>query len=622
MTTAVRRGTLLVAVLAGLLTGLLAVPPAAQAGQVGVTIGIAGAGAVHVVEGTLEDGGATRCDSSNQDHNVTTWCARVRNSEAFEAWVWLRAVPSAVPADHWVFERWEGCDQTRTRDGWLECAVHSGAFSSDERSPVAVFRDTVAPTVELAGKWSGTVAGQYTATFSTSEGSTECSVDGGAFAACTSPLVTVFAEGDHSFAVRGVDASGNVGAARQGTFSVVDTAVTGHPTYHSASNRAEFTVSSGNGTEFLCSLDGASWSQCAVGSAATIVLEGLSEGPHTLAIAARKNGWWMDQFPYAQAWNVDTVAPATTIDTRDVTGRHARFTFTETAGESASCRLTGTGAGAWEECTSPVSYTDLAPGSYRFEVRATDLAGNTQPTPASHAWVVDPPAGPGDPGDPGDPGNPGGPGGPAPTIPGDTFAPDTRLTGGPAEGSWSLARTATFDVAATEAGSIACTLDGTPRPCAPGRLRLAGLTAGTHVLTVAATDAVGNADASPATRTWTVPRTAAELGRATKWRLRTSPKAYGGSVLETRRKGATLRLRVADARRLALLVSGARTHGTVAVFAGKRKIATVRLAGRKSVSRRLVVLPALPAAFTGDLRVVVTTRGRPVRIEGLGVATR
>lgn len=39
-------------------------------------------------------------------------------------------------------------------------------------------------------------------------------------------------------------------------------------------------------------------------------------------------------------------------------------------------------------CTSPVSYTDLAPGSHVFRVRAIDGDNNTDPTPAQVRWVV------------------------------------------------------------------------------------------------------------------------------------------------------------------------------------------------------------------------------------------
>jgi len=48
----------------------------------------------------------------------------------------------------------------------------------------------------------------------------------------------------------------------------------------------------------------------------------------------------------------------------------------------------------WEDCTLPKSYSNLSRDtqwrtSYRFEVKATDLAGNVEPTPAGHQWVID-----------------------------------------------------------------------------------------------------------------------------------------------------------------------------------------------------------------------------------------
>ena len=40
-------------------------------------------------------------------------------------------------------------------------------------------------------------------------------------------------------------------------------------------------------------------------------------------------------------------------------------------------------------CTSPQPYSSLADGAHTFEVRATDAAGNTDPTPASRSFTVD-----------------------------------------------------------------------------------------------------------------------------------------------------------------------------------------------------------------------------------------
>ncbi|MGY4543303.1 myo-inositol-hexaphosphate 3-phosphohydrolase [Arthrobacter sp. UYNi723] len=64
----------------------------------------------------------------------------------------------------------------------------------------------------------------------------------------------------------------------------------------------------------------------------------------------------------------------------------AEFTFTATEPGTFECALDG---GAFEGCTSPKTYSDLAVGSHVFAVRATDAAGNVDPTPAERTWVID-----------------------------------------------------------------------------------------------------------------------------------------------------------------------------------------------------------------------------------------
>jgi hypothetical protein len=43
---------------------------------------------------------------------------------------------------------------------------------------------------------------------------------------------------------------------------------------------------------------------------------------------------------------------------------------------------------AFTPCASPRSVSGLAPGEHVFQVRATDLSGNTDPTPEVREWVV------------------------------------------------------------------------------------------------------------------------------------------------------------------------------------------------------------------------------------------
>lgn len=78
-----------------------------------------------------------------------------------------------------------------------------------------------------------------------------------------------------------------------------------------------------------------------------------------------------------------TVLLAPTI-TKDTT---PDFTFSASElGASFECAVDG---GPFAPCASPHTLPALANGQHLFAVRATDAAGNTDPTPASHAFTVD-----------------------------------------------------------------------------------------------------------------------------------------------------------------------------------------------------------------------------------------
>src|SRR5205823_2501625 len=171
---------------------------------------------------------------------------------------------------------------------------------------------------------------------------------------------------------------------------------------------------------------------------------------------------------------LDTTPPDTTITAAPPatsTSSSASFSFTATeAGSSFACQLD---ASAFAACVSPQSYSGLANGSHTFQVRATDPAGNTDPTPASYTWTVD------------------------------TTAPDTTTTAAPpARSNYS---SASFTFTSTDAGSsFACWLDGSAfAPCVSPR-SYSALGFGDHNFEVRATDAAGNTDPTPASYAWTV----------------------------------------------------------------------------------------------------------------------
>jgi hypothetical protein len=85
----------------------------------------------------------------------------------------------------------------------------------------------------------------------------------------------------------------------------------------------------------------------------------------------------------------------------------------------------------------------------------------------------------------------------------DTAPPDTSIDSGPS-GSGN-GPSASFEFSSTEAGSdFACSLDGGALQSCASPQAYTGLAAGPHAFSVTATDPHGNADPSPATRSWSV----------------------------------------------------------------------------------------------------------------------
>ena len=139
---------------------------------------------------------------------------------------------------------------------------------------------------------------------------------------------------------------------------------------------------------------------------------------------------------------------------------------------------------------------------------------------------------------------------------------------------------------------------------------------------------VRGSDSGGSVSGWSVPRCASvavndktlkqrKLDGRVVWKTARKVKgAYSKDLTTTTRKGATLTLPVA-ARRVALLVSTGRGHGSVTVSLGKDRLGTFSLASRKGATQVIVPVAVFSGVREGKLKVTVTTNGKPVRIDGI-----
>ena len=206
----------------------------------------------------------------------------------------------------------------------------------------------------------------------------------------------------------------------------------------------------------------------------------------------------------------------------------------------------------------------------------------------------------------------------APGPPGST-PPETSLSAVPP--TWVVTPSTTVAYSSSEAGStFVCRLDGVRLPCTSSPLALSGLSEGTHRFTVAARDAEGALDPTPAATVFAVPlddrRLTAAAGR---WKRKSAPAAYRGTYTATVTKRSLLTRRVSGATALALVVGTGAGQGRVRVYLDDVLVGRVRLTGAPGFAR-VVPLATFGSARGGVVRIETRSR-KPVRIDGLGVLT-
>jgi uncharacterized repeat protein (TIGR01451 family) len=135
-------------------------------------------------------------------------------------------------------------------------------------------------------------------------------------------------------------------------------------------------------------------------------------------------------------------------------------------------------------------------------------------------------------------------------------------------------------------------------------------------------------DASANTSDWTserctaIPLGASQLRRHGAWRASASTSSDLGPLETTSSLGATLTLTGVSARRLALVATRCATCGAVTVsFAGHR-VATISLTSKRAAANALIQLHPFAGVRRGTLVITSISRGRPVRVQGVGISAR
>ena len=206
-----------------------------------------------------------------------------------------------------------------------------------------------------------------------------CALDDAVFAACSSPVtVGPLALGNHRFTVRARDAAGNVALDWRDFFDdprPLTVAFVSGPTGEINQRSPRFTWNATGATAVTCHYDAAAFGNCT-----TAMATALADGPHTFEVRVSNDlGGVMSA---TRSFTVDTVAPLATITagpSGTITTPSVTFELTTSGAPTVTeCRLQpgGAGNGPYAPCGSPVSFELTAAGSYTFEVRVRDQAGN------------------------------------------------------------------------------------------------------------------------------------------------------------------------------------------------------------------------------------------------------
>jgi DNA-binding phage protein len=363
-------------------------------------------------------------------------------------------------------------------------------------------QDTTPPETGIDAGPSGTVSSSSASfTFSSNEaGSTfECSLDAGAFGSCSSPKsYTGLSDGSHTFSVRAIDTAGNIDATPATRAWTVNTTP---PVVQSASlapvadaGLTELSPTANNGSATTLGVDGVDpdpnggdlyaalrWdlSQIPTGatvSGATVTLNVTNSTVQTYAAYELKKAWSEGQVNWSQA---ATGSPWATAGAKGATDRGTKIAdVAPTKKASYTFTIPASVVQGWLDNPSSsngILLADPTAGTTNWDLFAFDTREGATPPKLSVTYT----------------------GGT------DTSPPETTIDSGPSGTFTNSSASLTFS--SNEAGStFECSLDAGAFGGCSSPKSYTGLSEGPHTFSVRATDAAGNVDATPATRTWTV----------------------------------------------------------------------------------------------------------------------
>ncbi len=240
-------------------------------------------------------------------------------------------------------------------------------------------------------------------------------LDGGtwsAFLPATTATLTALADGAHTFEVKARDLAGNEDATPATRAFTVDTVPPTVAFQAPAANgyvrqavgvQAQATDSGSGVATLTLTVDGQALGgitlspappAAAVTATATWTTTTVADGPHTLGAAATDRA--NNAASATRAVVVDNTAPDTVITsgpTGEIGVTNATFTFTGSDNLTPVAQLVFAwrlDGGAWSAFASAttVNLTGLSEATHTFEVKARDLAGNEDPTPAAQTFTV------------------------------------------------------------------------------------------------------------------------------------------------------------------------------------------------------------------------------------------